>query len=208
MIRSPRSGFTGELWAAGEPVVRNILVHPFLRGLKDGTLDEKAFRFYVVEDTRYLTEFARVLSILASKAPRDEWIVAFDRDAIASLEAERALHESYFKEFGLSEEEIRSKPPAPTTLAYTNYLLATAYGSSFSEALSAALPCYWIYLEVGKALAREGSPNRLDQRWIDNYGSADYERTVEAVLGIMDESAKEEGTAARSRMIRHFVTTS
>jgi thiaminase/transcriptional activator TenA len=74
--------------------------------------------------------------------------------------------------------------------------------------LSAALPCYWIYLEVGKALAREGSPNRLYQRWIDNYGSADYERTVEAVLGIMDESAKEEGTAARSRMIRHFVTTS
>jgi thiaminase/transcriptional activator TenA len=208
MILSSRRGFTGELWAAGEPVVKNILVHPFLLGLAEGTLDVQAFRFYVVEDTRYLTEFARVLSIVASKAPRDEWIVTFDRDAIASLQAERALHESYFKEFGLSAEELRSRPPAPTTLAYTNYLLATAYASSFTEALSAVLPCYWIYLEVGKALARKGSPNTLYQRWIDTYGSEDYERTVEAVLAIMDESAKDEGAAARSRMMRHFVTAS
>ena len=147
---------------------KNILVHPFLVGLSDGTLDVHAFRFYVVEDTYYLTEFARVLSILASKAPRDEWIVAFDRDAIGSLEAERALHESYFKDFGLSEEELRSRPPAPTALAYASYLLATAHSSSFPEALSAILPCYWIYLEVGKALARKGSPNPLYQRWIDN----------------------------------------
>jgi thiaminase/transcriptional activator TenA len=205
---SSRSGFTGELWAAAEPVVKAILVHPFLRGLSDGTLDLQAFRFYVVEDSLYLTEFARVLSVLASKAPRDEWIVAFDRDAIASLEAERALHESYFKDFGLSEEELRSRPPAPTTLAYTSYLLATVHGSPFTEALSAVLPCYWIYLEVGKALSRRGSPNPLYQRWIDAYGSDSYERTVETVLGILDEAVKDEGPGARSRMIHRFVTAS
>jgi len=208
MPATRRAGFTGELWAAGESVYRQILAHPFLAGLTDGSLDRESFRFYVVEDAYYLTEFARALSLAASKAPRDEWIVAFNRDAIGSLEAERALHEGYFRDFGLSEEELRSRPPAPTTLAYTSYLLATAHGSPFAETLSAVLPCYWIYAEVGKALAHKGSPHPLYQRWIDNYASEAYEKTVEAVLGIMDDAATEEGPAARGRMIRHFVTTS
>jgi thiaminase/transcriptional activator TenA len=208
MTLVPRSGFTGELWAAGEPVYRSILRHPFLVALGDGSLDVRAFRFYVVEDAFYLTEFARSLSILASKAPRDEWIAAFNRDAIETLEAERALHLSYFKDFGLSEEELRAKPPAPTTLAYTRYLLSTACSSSFAEGLSAVLPCYWIYAEVGKALAREGSPSPLYQRWIDSYASEGYEAAVASVLGIMDEASKDESSDARARMKRHFATTS
>ncbi|HXV65458.1 MAG TPA: thiaminase II [Vicinamibacteria bacterium] len=203
-----REGFSGELWSAAESVYRNILAHPFLTGLADGTLDVDSFRFYIVEDTYYLTEFARALSIMASKAPRDEWIVAFNRDAIGSLEAERALHESYFEEFGLSEEELRTRPPAPTTLAYTSYLLSAAQARPFGEALSAVLPCYWIYAEVGKVLLGKGSPNPLYQRWIETYGSEAYEATVVTVLDIMDEVAREEGHSSRERMRRHFVTTS
>ncbi|MGH9323121.1 MAG: thiaminase II [Vicinamibacteria bacterium] len=204
----PRAGFTGELWAAGEAVFKSILVHPFLEGLSDGSLELSAFRFYILEDVYYLTEFARTLSVAAAKAPKDEWIVAFNRDAIGSLEAERSLHESYLEEFGLSEEELRARPPAPTTLAYTHYLLATAYSRPFAESLAAVLPCYWIYAEVGKALVRKGSPNPLYQRWIDNYGSEEYGATVDAVLGIMDEVAREESPGSRSRMIRHYLTTS
>lgn len=200
--------FTDELWAAAEPVYRRILAHPFLTGLADGSLDVAAFRFYILEDATYLREFARALSVTAAKAPKRQWIVAFDEDAVGSLEAERALHESYFRDFGLSEEEVESRPPAPTTLAYTSYLLATAYASDFGEALSALLPCYWIYLEVGRALAKRGSPNPLYQRWIDNYGSDEYEKAVESVLAIMDEVASESGSAARARMTRHYVTTS
>jgi thiaminase (transcriptional activator TenA) len=203
-----REGFTGELWDAAEPVFRSILVHPFLTGLTDGTLDRAAFRFYIVEDSRYLTEFARALSVLASKAPEDPWIVAFDRDAIDSLESERALHESYFAELGLSKAELESRQPAPTTLAYTNFLLATAHARPFAETLSAMLPCYWIYAEVGKALLKKGSPDALYQRWIEAYGSGAYEATVDRVLGIMDEVAKDEGTAARARMTRLYVAAS
>jgi thiaminase/transcriptional activator TenA len=208
MSESPRRGFSGELWAAAEPIYRHILIHPFLAGLTDGTLDRAAFRFYIVEDSHYLTEFARALSVAASKAPKDPWIVAFDRDAIATLESERLLHESYFHDFGLSEEELRARPLAPTTLAYTSYLLATAWSRPFAETLSAMLPCYWIYAEVGKALRKRRSPDPLYQRWIDEYGSESYEATVQAVLGIMDEVAAEESASSRANMVRHYVTAS
>jgi len=43
-----RTGFTGELWRSIESIYAEILAHPFLRGLTDGTLSEEHFRFYVL----------------------------------------------------------------------------------------------------------------------------------------------------------------
>ena len=69
---------------------------------------------------------------------------------------ERALHESFFREFGLSEEAVRATPLAPTNLAYTSYLTAVAYAGPIHETVAALLPCYWIYWEVGKTLLERG----------------------------------------------------
>ena len=45
-----------------------------------------------------------------------------------AIEVERALHEGFFRDFGLSEEEVVKTPMAPTNRAYTSYLLAVCYG--------------------------------------------------------------------------------
>ena len=46
---SARGGSTGELWRSIENVYAEILAHPFLTGLTDGTLAEERFRFYVLQ---------------------------------------------------------------------------------------------------------------------------------------------------------------
>lgn len=46
-----RGGFSGELWRSIESIYAEILDHPFLRGLTDGTLPEECFRFYVLQST-------------------------------------------------------------------------------------------------------------------------------------------------------------
>ncbi len=76
----------------------------------------------------------------------------FNEHAAGAIAVERSLHESFFADFGVSEEEVAATPMAPTNLAYTSYLLASVYGASFPEALGAVLPCCWIYWEVGKSL--------------------------------------------------------
>src|SRR5437773_10584411 len=149
--------FTADLWRSIEPVYAAILGHPFVAGLTDGSLPRPSFQFYAVQDALYLREFARALSLTAARAPRDEWIIMFNEHAAGSLKVERALHESFFKEFGLTPDAVAATPMAPTCLAYTSYLLAVGYGAPYHEAMAAVLPCYWIYWEVGRQLERVGS---------------------------------------------------
>ena len=200
--------FTADCWRAITPIYDAILQHPFLRGLTDGSLAHDAFRFYVVQDAHYLRDFARALSITAAKAPRDEWIITLNEHAAGALRVERSLHETFFRDFGLSEKDVAGTPLAPTNLAYTSYLLAVAYGTPFHEALAALLPCYWIYWEVGKELERAGSRDPLFSRWIGTYASEEFGSVVRAVLEMADTTAARLGDDERAAMRAHFVTTS
>jgi thiaminase/transcriptional activator TenA len=200
--------FTAELWTSIAPIYAAILRHPFVRGLTDGSLSREAFRFYVIQDAHYLRDFARALSIAAARAPREDWIIMLNEHAAGALRVERSLHETFFREFGLSEKDVAATPLAPTNLAYTSYLLAVAYAAPFAEALAAVLPCYWIYWEVGKELERAGSGDPLFSRWIGTYAAEEFGSVVRAVLGATDETAAAATPEQRAAMTRHFVTTS
>jgi thiaminase (transcriptional activator TenA) len=181
---------TAELWTAMAPIYEAILRHPFLAGLTDGSLPRDRFRFYAVQDALYLREFARALSLAAARAPEDDWIIMFSEHAANALRVERALHESFFKEFGLAPGEVAATPLAPTNQAYTSYLLAVAYGAPFHEALAALLPCYWLYA-----------------RWIATYASAEFGDVVRAVLAATDVVAGRLRPAEREAMRRHLLVT-
>ena len=73
-----REGFTGELWRSIENIYAQILAHPFLRGLTDGTLSEERFRFYILQDAFYLREYARALSLAGVRSPDEGALVMFN----------------------------------------------------------------------------------------------------------------------------------
>ena len=200
--------FTATLWRSIEPIYAAILGHAFLRGLTDGSLPHEAFRFYAVQDALYLRDFARALALAAARAPREEWIIMFNEHAAGALKVEKTLHESFFKEFGLSPQAVAATPLSPTNLAYTSYLLAIAHAGPFHEAVAALLPCYWIYWEVGKTLERSGSRDPLYARWIGTYASEEFGSVVREVLVCVDALAADLREPERDRMTRHFVTTS
>jgi thiaminase/transcriptional activator TenA len=132
----------------------------------------------------------------------------FVEHARDTIVVERALHESFFNDWGIAEEAVYTTPMAPNNLLYTSYLLRVAYERPFYEGMGAFLPCYWIYWEVGKELQRRGSPSELYGRWIETYSSEEYTAIVQQVLMVMDQVA--EGlTEDRARKVQeHFVITS
>ncbi len=161
--------FTDELWAANRDVYEQILRHPFLRGMTDGTLDRQTFVRYLLQDAYYLHEFADGLKAAAAKSPRKDWADLLTAHANDSLAEELRLHESVFKEFGVSREDIDTVEPLPDAFAYTSFILAATHRGTFGEAMAAVLPCYWIYLEVGRELKKRGSPDPIYRKWIDAY---------------------------------------
>ncbi|MET8622427.1 thiaminase II [Kitasatospora sp. NPDC004669] len=199
---------TDELWASIEPIYAEILAHPFIGGLTDGTLPREAFRHFVVQDSHYLRDYARALAVCAAKAPGEEDVRAFADDAVGALAAEQGMHAEFLTAFGGTAEEAAAEPVLPTTRAYTSYLLATVYGGSFAEALGAVLPCYWIYARVGEALLAQGSPDPLYAKWIATYGDEAFQSVVRRVLALTDRLGEELSTAERRKVVEHFRTTS
>jgi thiaminase/transcriptional activator TenA len=197
-----------ELWREIIPIYKSIIFHPFIKGLTDGSLREESFKFYVIQDALYLREFARSLSIAAAKAPEDDWIIMFNEHAAGALKVERALHDSFFRDFRMRKKDVATTPLAPTNLAYASYLLSVAYSSPFHEVVGALLPCYWIYWEVGKALISKGSTNSLYQRWIDTYGGEEFAGIVRAVLGLTNTVTKGLRESEKEAVKKHFLATS
>lgn len=205
--RDPDS-FTAELWDGIGDVWAEIRAHPFLNGLKDGTLDHRSFVFYVVQDAHYLREYARALAVCGARAGDVAAIQMFCEHAAGAIAVERELHESFFADFGLSEDAVAATPMAPTNVAYTSYLLSAAYGGSYAEAVGAVLPCYWIYAEVGRELLAAGAPDPRYQRWIDTYGGDEFAEVVAQVLDAADALGPTLSPADRAAAAARFATTS
>jgi thiaminase/transcriptional activator TenA len=202
------STLRARLWSAMEPAYDAVLNHPFLTELAAGTLDPAAFAFYLTQDSHYLRDYARALSIVGAKAPTDGGVAMFARHAAGAVAVEQALHATLLAELGLDPATLEEIPVAPTNRAYTSYLLSTAYGGSFADGLGAVLPCYWIYWEVGQRLVGRGSPDPRYQRWIDAYAGEEFAAIVAEVLAVVDRLEPTLSPAAEARMRGHVVTTS
>jgi thiaminase (transcriptional activator TenA) len=196
------------LWSDVEDVYTAILAHPFLTGLADGTLPHESFRHYIIQDAHYLRGYARALAICAAKAPDEDSTAMFAQHAASAIAAERDLHAALMSELGSSPEEAALEPVAPTTQAYVSYMLATAYGGSFAEALGAVLPCYWIYARVGDELIARSSPDPLYARWIATYGSDEFQTVVDSVLALTDRVGESLSDDESALLRQHFRTTS
>lgn len=202
--------FSDELWDAASGIYDAIRAHPFLTGLTDGTLAHDAFAHFVVQDAHYLRGYARALAVLAAKAPTEDDTMLFSAHAGGAIAAEQDMHAQL-------SDVLRSSgalgtttdvPVAPTTVAYTSYLLATCHTGSFAEGLGAVLPCYWIYARVGAALLEGSSPDPLYARWMAMYGGDEYQAVVDAAIAVADRVGPELGAVERARAREHFVTTS
>ena len=200
--------FTSRLWQDITGIYGAILAHPFLTGLTDGSLPHDAFAFYVLQDALYLNSYAEALAAISRRAPGEAARDMFARHAEGAIAVEQSLHGSLLAGLGIDPGTMGGTEPAPTTLAYTSYLLATVSGGPYSAGVCAVLPCYWIYWEVGKELLRRGSPDPRYQRWIDTYGGEEFGDIVQEVLDVTDGLGDGLPSAERARGHQHFRTSS
>ncbi len=191
------------------PVRTAILEHPFVRGIGQGDLDVERFKFYVSQDYVYLVDYARVLALGAARAPELEVMSWFAGLLDETLNTEMELHRGYCAQFGIGRDELEATKPAPTTVAYTSYLLRVASQGSFGELAASLLPCQWGYWEIGEQLARQGAPAHapLYAEWVGMYSSDEFRDLALHLRSLTDCLGSAASPADQAAMEEAYVTS-
>ena len=107
----PEERFTETLKAQAWPIWERIFQHPFLLEAKAGTLPLEKFRYYLIQDYKYLSAFARVVAIALAKAPNSSALESIARRLATPIE--RPLHRKLMPMLGITERTCGRRPFRP-----------------------------------------------------------------------------------------------
>src|SRR3989442_5926999 len=106
--------FSQHLRSIAEPIWAAQLTHPFVVGLGNGTLPERKFKYYILQDALFLNDLAQVFAIASEKAPEAVSAGPVSKLANDTIGLERALHESDGKGWKLTLQQMSMATMGPT----------------------------------------------------------------------------------------------
>jgi thiaminase (transcriptional activator TenA) len=202
--------FCEQLFQKVQPIWEKTHVHPFVRGIGEGTLEREKFRYYMVQDYVYLIDFSKLFAIGAVKANDVETMAQFANLLNSTLHEEMSLHRQYARKFGITEEELEQAKPSAVTLAYTHYMLHVAQNGTLAELVAALLPCMWSYWEIGKELNKiEGAADHpFYGEWVKMYSSDEFGSLSIWLIGLLDKLADGKSAQECEKLEEIFLNTS
>jgi len=175
-----------KLWAENEDLVQVALAHPFVQGLRTGTLPREIFQRYIAQDAFFLDAFARSYALALAHSPDQQGIHDFF-ELLAGVLEELRLHTGYAEKWGVSLSNVTSDS---ATLDYTNYLLGTAFLRGTGETCAAMTPCMRLYAFLGQSLAAETeNSDHQYMEWIRAYSSPKFEVLATRLESLLDHYA-------------------
>lgn len=196
-----KGDFTKLCWKSIELLFKQLIGHPFVVGLADGTLSHSSFAHYLKQDILYIREDSKALFKLAERLELVDEKGFFEKLGRDGVEIELLLQNDYLKFFNLEEE----KKMSPVIKTYSDFLLFHANNSSTSVSAAALLPCFWVYHEVGKHIKNKSVPKNIYQKWIDTYQGDEYAEYVDDFVQLVEKMAANATSEIRNQMLNVFV---
>ena len=202
--------FSERLRKLAAPIWAAQLRHPFVIGLGKGTLPTRKFKYYILQDARFLEELARVFAAGAQRAIDSATALHFAKLVQDTITVERGLHEGYGKRWGLTAKQMRTTRMAPTNYAYTRHMRSIAQDGTLAEITAVALPCAWIYCEVGRHLLKKGTLKAYHpyRDWLLMYGDPEFAEVARWMRELLNDCANSASSKEKSRMEDAFIISS
>ena len=148
--------FVSALVQADLPVWEQCLQAEFLQKMENGTLSEDCFKSYLVEDSLYLREYAKIFAWGMTKATTMAAMRTYYSLLSFVQENEDLTRLRYLEQYGLREADIQSLPLRPESRAYLDCMIdAARTGEGEAECLMACLPCMLSYGWIFQKLLEE-----------------------------------------------------
>lgn len=192
-----------DLWDA-------CLRHPFLIELHEGRLPEHKFTRYLVQDSIYLREYARVFGIGIQRSETYRDIRMFYSQLSFIAEHESAARIRWLAEHGIAEEQADHTPAAPACRDYTRFMLGEAAAGGLPEIMMATLPCTLSYFYLFDRLLKQYPDVRSLPCWyvIREYTGDGYREACEQLGNYAESLCRDLPTARQERLADIFRTSS
>ena len=190
----------GEAWGAS-------FEHPFVLALADGSLDESRFRFYQMQDARYLEAFADACSLVSTRCPAPADKLWFVDAARLALVVEGELHAGYGERLGYQPVDIAALALTPNNRAYQNHMIEAAVRGTLVEAVAALAPCPWLYTALGQHLHEQLGEIPEDHPyadWLRTYADEGFITYTNSLLECLQRFADAHDEAACARAAGAF----
>lgn len=197
------------LYAGAIDLWREAAEKPFVKEMVNGTLDDRLFRSYMIQDYMYLMDYIDTLRLI-QKQTEDAGLIDFLRSVIDETENETyRVHLPHLRQIGVSDEEITGAVRLPVISEYMEYMRKQVREHGLLAGLTALLQCSWLYAYIGERMSSEhpgeigGSPYKF---WFDAYTCKDYTDANQMWIDVLDRETEGIDNAAVSLLRGIFRT--
>lgn len=199
--------FTDWLRRRSEPDWSSATEHPFTEQLRAGTLDEGAFRRYLVQDYAFIGTLVGAFGHAVGDAPS---MAAKSRltDFLGVLTAdENDYFERAFDALDVPEAQRSDPALTPTTRAFEDLLKRAAREGGYAETLAVLVPAEWVYRAWATPVPDDPPAQFYYAEWIDLHANDDFREFVSWLQGELDRAGERASSRRQRRLARLFRRT-
>ena len=178
------------LYTCVESLWKKAADKEFLIKMAEGTLDEKRYSGYMLQDYYYLVEYKKILERLL-KLSEDSEVTGFLKLAIdVTVYETESVHLPAMKKLGISEDTIKNTGMNSVITDYVAFYHDTIDKNGLLGGFTALLQCCWDYAYLGKVMY-ENYGEKIEKSqykfWFDAYTSKEYVETNEKWQSLVDK---------------------
>ncbi|SEF78136.1 thiaminase (transcriptional activator TenA) [Eubacterium ruminantium] len=197
------------LYKAAEDMWAEAAEKPFVIDMAEGTLDEKRFCNYMIQDYLYLLDYIDILKKARTLSESDE-LISFLDAVIEEVEKETfAVHVPAMNRLGINGAEIDADKRPDVILEYVAFMRSSMEEYGILAALTALLQCSWNYAFLGQVMVETYgkeiavSPYKF---WFDAYTCDGYKNANQLWIDTLNKETKDIQSEEAEKLTRLFVT--
>ncbi|MCL7418655.1 MAG: TenA family protein [Halalkalicoccus sp.] len=177
--------FTDWLRERSEPNWTATTTHRFVEDLGAGTLSERVFARYLVQDYAFLETLVSLVGYGVGQAPDMESKSRLTAFLSAITGDEDEYFRRSFEALGVPESRWADPEMNPTTAGFRDLLVRGAHEGGYAETLAVLVPVEWSYLAWASAI--EEPPEAFYfAEWVELHATPEFEATVEWLRSELD----------------------
>lgn len=153
--------------------------HEFVQRMANSTLPYENFRYYLIQDAKYVEEMLRSLLRASALGPINN-VVKLLSVILSSRDKGLEVNNFLYSRLNITREEIVRAKMNYVNYSYTRHLNYWAE-RSWELFLVAWTPCMWGYHEIGKKVLASTN-DELYKAWASFYASDEYKKRIDEIL--------------------------